>query len=346
MISRKIFFRRLYKSNVFNTIYNFTENVLYYGLVILLVIQLFIMFRNREISLINGLWIALLFTLFSILDSINGIPDIIDSYAYQTLTPIGIFVTKNLIYFIYSTIYAFLVYWLSITFGMACFKRLVPSHLTLPRAAGLLHPRHWGHPAYFQGLMLAITALLIYIPFENAGDWVMNHWFMSDKSWLVESYYFSYAGLDYYSPFLANLLGYLTSILWAALIPAVFFAFYFQWFQTWNLKLLLLIGAILALFYIWNNNQYSWQYRLYDSTTMLLVTGIVIGILIKITWKNWCFYLLCYWMKTFIDDGIPYLFAYHWTWKLQGIFYLLIGIIPAVVILIQYWRQRGKYPLE
>ena len=340
------FSRNLSKINIYSTIYGIIMSVIGLGFTILVIIQLFKMFRNKEFLWKRVLWIVISLSVISLIHSINGIPSIINSYAYNTMTPLVVFISGRMISFISGILFGFLSLWFLITYGFACYRRLAPEPLTLPRAVGLLHPRHWGHPAYFQGLLLVIALRFIPIPFAELENWIINHWFMGDKTGLLETFSFSYSGLINYSPFLTHILSSLTKLFWMPFTAVIMFAIYFYWFKKWDWKLLALMGFVIAIAGIWIDINSSWQYRLYDSIKLLVIASLILGFIYKISWKNWCFYLLSHWMLTFINNGIPYLYAYHWTWQLEGIIYIVIGIIPAVVIPYQYWRNRGKYSLK
>jgi hypothetical protein len=194
--------------------------------------------------------------------------------------------------------------------------------------------------------MLVIALRFIPIPFEDLGKWIINHWFMADKTGLLESFSFSYTGLINYSPFLTHCLSHLTILFWMPFIMVVLFAIYFYWFTKLDWKLLVAICFIIAIAGIWIDINSSWQYRLYNSIKMLVITSLIIGFLYKISWKNWCFYIVSFWVSKFAESSIPYLYAYHWTWKLEGYFYLVIGIIPLLIIPYQYWKHRNRYKLE
>jgi hypothetical protein len=339
------FKRKLVNSNIYKTLFGFLIAIIFLGFVILFMIQLFRMFRNREFLWKRAVFITFCLLALSILETINGIPGIILSYAEEPLTPLGVFITQWIIGYISSLVFGFLGIWFTTTFGMACYRRLVSKQLTIPKAISLLHPQHWGHPACLQGLMMLISTLLLPIPFFMLSNRIENRWFMADKTELAHHPSFSYSGLDSYVPFIAHILSTVHLLIWLPITISILFAFYFYWIKRWN-KLFLLFTVGLTIAGIWINTTVSWQYRLYDTITFLITTGMVLLILFKVIRNNWWFYLIGFWLFYFIGSSMDYFDAYHWTWKLEGYFYLVIGIIPLLVIPYQYWRNRGKYKLE
>ncbi len=328
------FERDLEKTTIRQTVIEIILVIVGLVVVVLVLISFFKMFRAGEFQWKPGIYFAGISLLLTIVTRINSIPSYYLSYSGNTQEPVATFLFKIIWQNALGLPISFFAIWVFVVFAMSFYRRIFPGTITLKQRFRFLHPRNWGHPAYFQAFGLAVALELIVDGVRWFPHWVETTYFQSD---MMGYTYSSFVELSNICPFLTNLTGFISTLLLDPLFLLLIFGLAFYWFKNprWVLVIILILVALME----WDSN-HNWKFCLFNESYISFCCILLFWFFYRVVGRKWLVYVLSMWSES-LTQGLRYLHMAKWEFRLEAYFWIVLFFIPIFVIVIQYFKNKN-----